>query len=164
MPTITRPRLRANKQSHQMPNQSLEPTAGRCIAVRPNDWKHASGKCWQRGDAVWRTRRVLASYLDPTCSFVVQPMASRRSPSRFALAVIRRLTILLSAGCQKKTAATNPNSQSKTELPENTKPLQAADLVGYDGTKLRKSVDHIREANDKHNQEIKKTVETGPDQ
>src|SRR5215469_4908071 len=26
-PTITRPRLRANKQSHQMPNQSLEPTA-----------------------------------------------------------------------------------------------------------------------------------------
>jgi hypothetical protein len=72
--------------------------------------------------------------------------------------------ILLSSGCQKKTAATNPNSQRKTELHEDTKPLQAADLVGYDGTKLRKSVDHIREANDKHNQEIKKTVETGPDQ
>jgi len=73
-------------------------------------------------------------------------------------------TILLSSGCQKKTAATNPNSQSKTEFHENTKPLQAADLVGYDGTKLRKSVHHIGEANDKHNQEIKKTVETGPDQ
>ncbi len=71
--------------------------------------------------------------------------------------------ILLSSGCQKKTAATNPNSQSKTELHENTKPLQAADLVGYDGTKLRKSVNHIREANDKHNQEIEKTIETGPD-
>jgi len=72
--------------------------------------------------------------------------------------------ILLSSGCQKKTAARNPNSQSKTELHENTKPLQAADLVGYDGTKLRKSVHHITEANDKHNQEIEKTLETGPDQ
>ena len=73
-------------------------------------------------------------------------------------------TILFSSGCQKKTAATNPNSESKSELHESTKPLQAADLVGYDGTKLRKSVDHIREANDKHNQEIEKMVESGPDQ
>jgi len=73
-------------------------------------------------------------------------------------------TIWVSSGCQKKTAATDPNSQSKTEQHENTKPLQAADLVGYNGTKLRKSVDHIRETNDKHNQEIEKRLETGPDQ
>jgi cell division protein FtsB len=73
-------------------------------------------------------------------------------------------TIVLSSGCQKKTAATNSNSQSETELRDNTKPLQAADLVGYDGTKLRKSVDQIREANEKHNQEVEKMVETGPDQ
>jgi hypothetical protein len=73
-------------------------------------------------------------------------------------------TILLSSGCQKKTAATNPNSQRKTELREKTQPLQAADLVGYDGTKLRKSVQHITEANDKHNQEIEKKVEPGQDQ
>ena len=72
--------------------------------------------------------------------------------------------MLLSSGCQKKTAATNPNSQSKTELHENTKPLQAADLVGYDGTKLRKSVDKITEANDKHNQEVENMVETGQGQ
>ena len=72
--------------------------------------------------------------------------------------------ILLSSGCQKKTAATDPNSQSKTELHENTKPLQAADLVGYDGTKLRKSVDKITEANDKHNQEIENMAETGQGQ
>ena len=72
--------------------------------------------------------------------------------------------IVLSSGCQKKTDATNPKSESETELRDNTKPLQAADLVGYDGTKLRKSVDHIREANDKHNQEIEKTIEAGPDQ
>jgi hypothetical protein len=73
-------------------------------------------------------------------------------------------TIVLSSGCQKKTAATNPKSQSETELRDNTKPLQAADLIGYDGTKLRKSVDRIKDANDKHNQEAEKMVETGPDQ
>ena len=83
-------------------------------------------------------------------------------PLRFG--AIMFSTILLSSGCQKKTAATNLNSQNKTQLHEDTKPLQAADLVGYDGTKLRKSVDHIKEANDKHNQEIEKMVEPGPDQ
>jgi hypothetical protein len=82
-------------------------------------------------------------------------------PLRFIAIIFS--TILLSSGCQKKTAATNPNSQSKAELHENTKPLQAADLVGYDGTKLMKSVDRIKEANDKHNQEIEKMAETGQD-
>ena len=82
---------------------------------------------------------------------------------RLTLGAIVFSAIMLSSGCQKKTAATNPNSQSETELRDNTKPLQAADLVGYDGTKLRKSVDHIREANDRHNQEIGNTTETGPD-
>jgi hypothetical protein len=91
----------------------------------------------------------------------VRPMKTML-PLRFVAIIFS--TILLSSGCQKKTAATNPNSQSKTELPENTKPLQAADLVGYDGTKLRKRVDHVTEANDKHNQEIEKMAETGPDQ
>ena len=85
-----------------------------------------------------------------------------RLPLRF-LAIICS-TILFATGCQKKTAATNPDSQSKTELHENTKPLQAADLVGYDGTRLRKSVEHIRDANDKHNRDMEKMVETGPDQ
>jgi hypothetical protein len=83
-------------------------------------------------------------------------------PLRFVAIIFS--TIVLSSGCQKKTAATNPNSQSETELRDNTKPLEAADLVGYDGTRLRKSVDHIRESNDKHNQEVEKIVETGPDQ
>ena len=82
-------------------------------------------------------------------------------PLRFIAIIFS--TILLSSGCQKKTAATNPNSQSNTELQENTKPLQAADLVGYDGTKLRKSVNGIKEVNDKHNQELEKMAETGQD-
>jgi len=73
-------------------------------------------------------------------------------------------TVLLSSGCQKKNAATNPNSESKSETHESTKPLQAADLVGYNGTILRKTVDRIKETNDKHNQEIGKTVESGPEQ
>lgn len=72
--------------------------------------------------------------------------------------------ILLLPGCQKRTDATTPNSQSKTEVDKSTKPLQAADLVGYDGTKLRKSVQHIKDANGKHDRELEKMVESGPDQ
>jgi PBP1b-binding outer membrane lipoprotein LpoB len=70
-------------------------------------------------------------------------------------------TMMLSSGCEKETAATNPASQTE---PKSTKPLQAADLVGYDGTRLRKSVDHIKEANQKHNQDVEKMAESGPDQ
>jgi len=72
--------------------------------------------------------------------------------------------MLLSFGCQKETAVTNPGSESKGELHDSTKPLQAADLVGYDGTRLRKSMDHIIDAKEKHNQELKKMAEGGPDQ
>jgi len=70
-------------------------------------------------------------------------------------------TMLLSSGCQKKTAATNPSSQS---TPGSTKPLEAADLVGYDGKRLRKSVDRIKEANEKRNQDAEKMAGSGPDQ
>jgi len=83
-------------------------------------------------------------------------------PSTFVAIIVS--TILLSLGCQKKTAATNRNSQSKSKLHESTKPLQAADLVVYDGTKLRKCVYHISATNEKHNREIEKMVESGPDQ
>jgi len=71
------------------------------------------------------------------------------------------LTMLLSSGCEEKTDATNSTAQS---TPGSTKPLEAADLVGYDGKRLRKSVDHIKEANDKHNQDIEKMAGSGPDQ
>ena len=69
--------------------------------------------------------------------------------------------MLFSFGCEKRTGATDPSSQS---TPGSTKPLEAADLVGYDGKRLRKSVDHIREANEKHSQQIEKMAESGPDQ
>jgi hypothetical protein len=70
-------------------------------------------------------------------------------------------TILLSTGCEKKTAATDPAAQS---TPGSTKLLEAADLVGYDGKRLRKSVDRIKEANEKHGQELEKMAGSGPDQ
>jgi hypothetical protein len=92
---------------------------------------------------------------------LVRPMKSMFPIRRVAIIFS---TILVWSGCQKKTADTNRTSQTKTELHEKTKPLQAADLVGYDGTKLRKSVDHITDANDKQNQELEKMVDAGPDQ
>jgi hypothetical protein len=70
-------------------------------------------------------------------------------------------TMLLSSGCEKKTAATDPAGQS---TPGSTKLLEAADLVGYDGKRLRKSVDHINEANERHNQDIEKMAGSGPEQ
>jgi hypothetical protein len=70
-------------------------------------------------------------------------------------------TMLLSSGCEKKTAATDPIAPS---TPRSTKPLEAADLVGYDGKRLRKSVDHIKEANEKHNQDVEKMAGGEPDQ
>jgi hypothetical protein len=72
--------------------------------------------------------------------------------------------MLFLSGCEQKTAATNPVSENKDELRGSTKPLEAADLVGYDGKRLRKSVDRIKEANERHNQEIEKMTESGPDQ
>jgi hypothetical protein len=69
-------------------------------------------------------------------------------------------TMLLASGCEKKTAA-DPTSQS---TPGSTKMLEAADLVGYDGKKLRRSVDGIKEANEKHNRELEKMTGGGPDQ
>ena len=70
-------------------------------------------------------------------------------------------TMLLSSGCEEKTAATDPTAQS---TPGSTRPLEAADLVGYDGKMLRKSVDRIKDANEKHNQELEKTAGSAPDQ
>ena len=70
-------------------------------------------------------------------------------------------TMLLSSGCEEKTVATDPSAQS---TPGSTKPLEAADLVGYNGTRLRKSVDRIKEANEKLNKDLEKMAGSEPDQ
>jgi hypothetical protein len=80
---------------------------------------------------------------------------------RFAAIAMIFAIMWLSSGCEKKTAATDPTAES---TPGSTKLLQAADLVGYDGTKLRRSVDHSKAANDKHNQELEKMAGTAPEQ
>ena len=77
------------------------------------------------------------------------------------VALILPTMLLLSGGCEKKAEATDPTFQS---TPGSTRALEAADLVGYDGTRLRKSVDRIKEANEKHNRTVEKTAESGPDQ
>jgi hypothetical protein len=80
---------------------------------------------------------------------------------RSGFLVIVFATTLLSSGCENKTAATDPTPQSTLG---STKVLEAADLVGYDGKRLRKSVDRIKDANEKHNQELEKMAGSGPDQ
>ena len=80
---------------------------------------------------------------------------------RLTFVIMILATMLFSFGCEKRTGASDTAFQS---TPGSTKPLEAADLVGYDGKRLRKSVDHIRDANEKHNQEIEKMAGSGPDQ
>ena len=96
-----------------------------------------------------------------------QPVAYRlfitpmKTTLRSTLVAMIFSTMLLSSGCEEKTDATDPTAQS---TPGSTKALEAADLVGYDGKRLRKSVDRIKEGNEKHNQELEKTAGSGPDQ
>ena len=80
---------------------------------------------------------------------------------RSGFLVVIFATMLFSSGCEKKTAATDSTAQS---TPGSTKVLEAADLVGYDGKRLRKRVDRIRESNEKRNQVMERMAENGPDQ
>ena len=89
---------------------------------------------------------------------LVRPM---KTVLRLAFVVIVFAVTLLSSACEKETAATDSTSQT---TPGSTKPLEAADLVGYDGKRLRKSVDRIKEANEKHNRELEKITGSEPDQ
>jgi hypothetical protein len=66
-------------------------------------------------------------------------------------------TLFLFVGCNEK-----PNtveSQNKDEGRQSTKVLEAADLVGYDGKRLRKTTDRALDANDKRNHDIQKTID-----
>ena len=91
-------------------------------------------------------------------SILVRPV---KTTFRSTFVALMLSTMLFSSGCEKKTAATDPAAQS---TPGSTKPLEAADLVGYDGKRLRKSVDHIEKVNEKHNKDVEKMAKSGPDQ
>ena len=65
---------------------------------------------------------------------------------------------LLLSGCDRKPVV--ERRLGKKEKPhQDTSVLQAADLTGYDGTKLRKSAGALIKANEKHNQAIKKALD-----
>jgi len=67
------------------------------------------------------------------------------------------LAIFLFVGCKEKPKAIDP--KGKDEARQSTKTLEAADLVGYDGKLPRKTTDRVLDANDKHNQDIQKTLD-----
>jgi len=67
------------------------------------------------------------------------------------------VAIFLFVGCKEKPKAIDP--KGKDEARQSTKTLEAADLVGYDGKRLRKTTDRVLDANDKHNQDIQKTLD-----
>src|SRR5262249_47943788 len=69
LPTITRPRLRANKQSHQMPNQSLERTADRrenLLSMTLNS-KSAS-RLAQLG--LFRSAHLIFAFIETHCGLI----------------------------------------------------------------------------------------------
>jgi hypothetical protein len=66
-------------------------------------------------------------------------------------------TLFLFVGCNEKPTAIE--SKNKDEGRQSTKALEAADLVGYDGKRLRKTTDRVLDANDKRNQDIQKTID-----
>jgi hypothetical protein len=65
-------------------------------------------------------------------------------------------TLSLFVGCNDKKAV---EQKHKDEGRQSTKVLEAADLVGYDGKRLRKTTDRVLDANDKRNQDIQKTID-----
>ena len=110
-----------------------------------------------RSTAQYGTFELVCRETLPAYLYLVRPMKMFRST--FVALVFAMM--LLSSACEKETADTDSISQS---TPGSTKPMEAADLVGYDGKRLRKSVERIKEANEKHNQQMEKMAETGPEQ
>ena len=73
------------------------------------------------------------------------------------LAITIILALFLFIGCKEKLKAVE--SKDKDEGRQNSKVLEAVDLVGYDGKRLRKTTDAVRHANDKRNRDIQKTID-----
>ena len=65
--------------------------------------------------------------------------------------------LFLFIGCKEKPKAVQ--SKDKAEGRQNSKVLEAVDLLGYDGKRLRKTTDGVLDANDKRNQNIQKLID-----
>jgi hypothetical protein len=65
-------------------------------------------------------------------------------------------TLSLFIGCNDKKAV---EQKHKDEGRQSTKVLEAADLVGYDGKRLKKTTDRVLDINNKRNQDMQKTID-----
>jgi uncharacterized lipoprotein len=63
--------------------------------------------------------------------------------------------VALLAGCS---SSSQPQSVEKDQGRAETKKLEAASAVGYDGKAIRKSVDNTLDKNDDHNRELDKEL------
>jgi uncharacterized protein YceK len=72
--------------------------------------------------------------------------------------IIMLCTIALLAGCS---SSSQPQSGEKYQGREETKKLEGASAVGYDGKAIRKNVDNTLNRNDDHNQELDKALKSG---
>lgn len=78
---------------------------------------------------------------------------------------IAAVFFLAITGCDK--SQSKAGEQTKTGQPPGgraeTKTLQAADLAGYDGKQLRKSVDKVLDANDQQNKNLEDAIRKSDD-
>jgi hypothetical protein len=65
-------------------------------------------------------------------------------------------TLSLFVGCNDKKAV---EQKHKDEGRQSTKVLEAADLVGYDRKRLKKTTDRVIDINNKRNQNMQKTID-----
>jgi hypothetical protein len=72
--------------------------------------------------------------------------------------IIILCTIAFLAGCN---SSSQPQSGEKYQGREETKKLEGASAVGYDGKAVRKSVDNTLNKNDDHNQDLDKALKSG---
>jgi hypothetical protein len=65
-------------------------------------------------------------------------------------------TLSLFIGCNDKKAVEQKHTDKGRQ---STKVLEAADLVGYDGKRLKKTTDRVLDINNKRNQDMQKTID-----
>jgi hypothetical protein len=75
-------------------------------------------------------------------------------PSLFIILIIITLT-----GC----SSSQPPIPEKYQGREETRKLEGASAVGYDGTAIRKNVDNTLNKSEEHNQNLENSIKTGND-
>jgi hypothetical protein len=73
------------------------------------------------------------------------------------LVITIMVALFLFTGCKEKPKAVE--SKDNDEGRSNSKVLEAVDVVGYDGKRLRKTTDRVLDANAKRNQDIRKIID-----